>query len=709
MADATSTLVDSLPSQTTLLVGNLPPQIDEEFLKSHFSVVLNTDVNSVDMLHDKNTGAFRNAAYVNVGSQEKVHRALRELNDSVLQGKRIIVSLAISPYTSPLRKSIFLKNLPKHYNAMILYDKLKKYGQIVAIKLPHHNANQTGQNYAFASFLTEEDAQNAIHGINTESHATNRILAVPCQSGGARDARAKSEGGDEKRGANNADTDAPDAQSSGEGVKAPLDRLTVDIDSSSASLGQTMVDPELGYGVAPSSPSAEGPEGRFTEAAHDLRHQLGIDSMTSLVRRKQALRDHLYPLHADKYADKPLRELLGVLVRSLDVDTLLELAVDENKFRMYAKDAMKALDVGEHLIHPLSNEALELRHELNLDAMANDRARKACIRGYLRKQHCEDEHSFEYLDMVLDVLLNSFDVNGLLELAVDEKQFDMYALDAKDAIAADSERVQSLPDLAIELRNQLGLDGMTSVGERKTAIGNYLFLKYQHEYTKCRILLSYILGVIIGSLSVNELLILAVDQRRFRRYADDAKELLRLERIRTFQSSEAALSLADWLDLDTKHTASEQKEAVSEHLGKLYKDEIPPIPDLQRILSVLRRSLDLKELLELAIDDDMFRAYAKDAKEALDAGEYVVHPLSREALELRRILLLDVLRSYADRKKEIYRYLQEVYKDKYSPPTVLNRILSVLMDSFEVNDLLEIAADEKKFHLYAKPHRTSME
>lgn len=687
MADLRTTAVNSLPSRTTILAGNLPDNIDEEVLRFHFSVVLDTEVNNVSLLHDKNTDTFRNAAYIDVGSYEKVQRAIREVNGSVLHGKRIMVSLAINPYTSPLEKSIVLKNLPKEYNAMNVYDLLKRYGEIVAIKVAHGDANKMDQNYAFASFVTEEDAQNAIQGVNGRSSTNHRITAEPCQSSVHRDQYISPGKRRVKRSGSQFALDEADTQSS---------PSSLNISSSSAApndLGTNA--PEIDYGIAPGLPSPTGDEDyEVAEAAHDLRLQLGIDAITSLHRRKQVIWDHLYPLYAGKYDDQTLKRVLDILFRSLDVETLLEIAVDEDIFHMYAHDAEKIGDgdAPGAVVQPISRKALRLRRQLRWDTIASDEQRLVLLREYLRRRHRDNEHYTGCLDQVLDVLFRSFRTQEILELAADAKQFNMYAHDAMEIIPDETKQVFLLPHAAVALRTKLDLDSFADIGDRKQAIGNYLFRRHVNQYTTRRVLLCRILGALLGSLNVNALLKLAVNPKLFPSYAEEIVTLLHKERVRENPMSESAKILAEQLDLESKASPEEKKETVREHLRSTYENELYLRSDLQEILDILCRSLDVSELLELASGENLFRMYARDAEKALDNKQTMLYPVTLRALELRRQLNWDATADEDGRMERLREYLREEYGAMSALFTMMDSLLPTLREHQEENEMFEIAA-----------------
>ncbi len=76
----------------TLFVSNFPFATTEDELRAAFSAVC--AVESVRIIVDRETGRSRGYAFVEVGDDESVARAVEALNESELGGRKLVVSRA---------------------------------------------------------------------------------------------------------------------------------------------------------------------------------------------------------------------------------------------------------------------------------------------------------------------------------------------------------------------------------------------------------------------------------------------------------------------------------------------------------------------------------------------------------------------------------------------------------------------------------------
>lgn len=75
-----------------LFVGGLPYSLTDEKLEEHFSKV--GKVISAKVITDKFTGQGKGFGFVEMSSEEEAQKAIQELNNTMLDGRNIVVNEA---------------------------------------------------------------------------------------------------------------------------------------------------------------------------------------------------------------------------------------------------------------------------------------------------------------------------------------------------------------------------------------------------------------------------------------------------------------------------------------------------------------------------------------------------------------------------------------------------------------------------------------
>ncbi len=78
--------------ETKLYVGNLSYETTEERLRTAFAE--SGTVVSVDMIKDRDTGRMKGFAFITMGTQEEAERAIKAMNEKMLDNRVIKVNLA---------------------------------------------------------------------------------------------------------------------------------------------------------------------------------------------------------------------------------------------------------------------------------------------------------------------------------------------------------------------------------------------------------------------------------------------------------------------------------------------------------------------------------------------------------------------------------------------------------------------------------------
>jgi RNA recognition motif-containing protein len=80
-------------SSTEIFVANLSEKVTEEDLRAFFEE--HTPVLAVELMRDKVTGRSKCRGFVSVDTQENAYKAITELSNAELDGKSVILSIAL--------------------------------------------------------------------------------------------------------------------------------------------------------------------------------------------------------------------------------------------------------------------------------------------------------------------------------------------------------------------------------------------------------------------------------------------------------------------------------------------------------------------------------------------------------------------------------------------------------------------------------------
>ena len=78
---------------TEIFVANLSERVNEEDLRKFFEKY--ATVHNVELIRDKVTNRSKCRAFVKVESEEEAYRAITELSDAELDGKSVILTIAL--------------------------------------------------------------------------------------------------------------------------------------------------------------------------------------------------------------------------------------------------------------------------------------------------------------------------------------------------------------------------------------------------------------------------------------------------------------------------------------------------------------------------------------------------------------------------------------------------------------------------------------
>lgn len=153
-----------LPS---VYVGNLPTQSFYDLdLYKYFSSRGYKVVKSKVVL-DKNTSKPRGYGYLSFYTQAEADRCIEEMNNKILDGNAIRLSMQINKGDSKYdeKANILIKNVDKEASQQELFAAFQKYGNIISAKLESY-PDGTSRGFAYIQFEKVEDADKAIEEMN---------------------------------------------------------------------------------------------------------------------------------------------------------------------------------------------------------------------------------------------------------------------------------------------------------------------------------------------------------------------------------------------------------------------------------------------------------------------------------------------------------------------------------------------------------------
>ncbi|KAI8377288.1 hypothetical protein BD560DRAFT_367041 [Blakeslea trispora] len=147
--------------ESTLYVGELAPEVDDDILKNHFS-----NAKSVHVCRDNVTKRSLGYAYVNFYRSEECQTALQTMNYSLILGKpcRIMVAERDPAKRKTSSANIIVKNLPPTVDSKALNDTFSQWGNVISCRIIR-NPNAT-RGYGYVNYDTYNAAERAIKHVN---------------------------------------------------------------------------------------------------------------------------------------------------------------------------------------------------------------------------------------------------------------------------------------------------------------------------------------------------------------------------------------------------------------------------------------------------------------------------------------------------------------------------------------------------------------
>lgn len=145
--------------------------------------------------------------------------------------------------------------------------------------------------------------------------------------------------------------------------------------------------------------------------------------------------------------------------------------------------------------------------------------------------------------------------------------------------------------------------------------------------------------------------------------------------------------------------AEEQRKwAAHDLLLKQYKGEIEPPNRLEKILEVLRNSLDSEHMLEQCMNRERFHIYLGLAEAALEHGKLMISQLPADTLQAAYDLGFSTKRTTQEKVHAIRQKLYYDHVGRY-PRKVLENLFETLFEQLDMQALLALCVDEEQFRL----------
>lgn len=109
-------------------------------------------------------GNSKGYGYVSYANEEQAEKAISNLNEKEIKGKKIIVSLLIP---SKNKGTIYVKNFPRDFSEDDLKKFFGKFGEIASVSITK-DFNGSSKGFGFVNFNNFQDANNAIKKTNEE-------------------------------------------------------------------------------------------------------------------------------------------------------------------------------------------------------------------------------------------------------------------------------------------------------------------------------------------------------------------------------------------------------------------------------------------------------------------------------------------------------------------------------------------------------------
>jgi len=162
-----------------IVVKNLDETIDNKMLFDTFSMF--GSILSCKIGFNRETGDHLGYAFVHYAEQAAADKAIEQINDMVLAGRKVIVEKFQSKEQREEQQqneytNIYVKNIPSELNVEQIFDILKKYGQVESRLIPEGKDDAKNCGFCYCNYRTHEEAKAAVAGLNEVKGEDGKLI-----------------------------------------------------------------------------------------------------------------------------------------------------------------------------------------------------------------------------------------------------------------------------------------------------------------------------------------------------------------------------------------------------------------------------------------------------------------------------------------------------------------------------------------------------
>ncbi|CAF1544754.1 unnamed protein product, partial [Didymodactylos carnosus] len=156
---SSSTTIDDNSSKHSLIVNYLPQSIKQREFYHLFSKI--GPLKSCKLMFDKETGYSYGYGFIEYTTVDHAEQACKQYNGYQIEHKRLKVAYARPQSLETRNTTLYIKNIPCHYDETVLDDLFSKYGKIIQTRVIRDQNTQSSRGIGFVIMETRSQAQQA--------------------------------------------------------------------------------------------------------------------------------------------------------------------------------------------------------------------------------------------------------------------------------------------------------------------------------------------------------------------------------------------------------------------------------------------------------------------------------------------------------------------------------------------------------------------
>ncbi|CAF0861507.1 unnamed protein product [Didymodactylos carnosus] len=156
---SSSSTTDDNSSKHSLIVNYLPQSIKQREFYHLFSKI--GPLKSCKLMFDKETGYSYGYGFIEYTTADHAEQACKQYNGYQIEHKRLKVAYARPQSLETRNTTLYIKNIPCHYDESVLDDLFAKYGKIIQTRVIRDQDTQSSRGIGFVIMETRSQAQQA--------------------------------------------------------------------------------------------------------------------------------------------------------------------------------------------------------------------------------------------------------------------------------------------------------------------------------------------------------------------------------------------------------------------------------------------------------------------------------------------------------------------------------------------------------------------